>query len=703
MGERVKTLVDEVGLCVVNADSLRIRSCQQHDEENTWSARASNVFLCALVAACHCRKLEDVRGILHVLTEEVIFPMHNDQPFAFGGDSHSEETGFEHSTWNKLESLEGVVMGQLVKLNPKNAVKNTLATVGDYNPFSINAAVALKCCDRDGCECKLMGQLVTNLGIRGRCDPVLALEAFLRCMHHERASREGYGVVAVPLRGILLLCIDALSSVSDDIPQLSSFAPDEFTTDNDSWVLVLQKRIASLDAPTRGFVAMVHCYLLLSRHTPVTADYRNLVVGTSLVRLMYSTAEGLYYHRAHATDDVDRGQFTTYAKSYVLVKLMSSALVTAKSVKAWHSDGPSLVPLARLLSLSWQEHLPREHDLAAASDSLRSRLVLLDTPSELSKKKDFKYWSVRNIECYNPYGLLQENNKLSTHGLLKENNKLSTYGLGVAKMLSSGTNMKCNAFHVLTALPMATSLDAQHQSSYETNLDSSPIFAPAGRAPGLLTALVYRYMNSALATMDVDKKVSGLLEWLAFSRNAVYYPALLTRTHVPPKRELEGVSVKDPGNLMDLLTLLVFMPCQRPTLESPNLSAFALSQAELSLALSHLPDACRQLALVFFCLERITFGLLEKVGGSLLKEGNLNKITECPSVLNNAIRAEMVKLKGEREHAYQVYKQLFETLEHIVVDKDFHPLSIVVASKALDKITDRMDDAMVLFSKLTEL
>lgn len=730
------TIFDAAGMCVVNGKSLEWRYASAQKDENEYIDRVSSEFLSGIVAMSHCANLDQIKRKVKKMGKLLILDIHNSESMAKMPSFCADAKG-ESSVEDALSRTMSVISPHNIlslfledqdnKKKPEDIVDRLRKIFKGYNPLSIHEVVVFRRCGQDNCSCGRLAELVDDMNNERPCDPVQALMAFFKCMNHFRLPCPGDSVslcaapvmakiphneiLIVPLRRILLLCVDILSSFGhlEDIPLLSSFSPREFDENNSKWRTALKRRIEALPRLSQGFLAMVHCYLHLSRYTPVTADHFNLFIGITCARLMYSTAETLYCHQANATRSADDGKFDAYSKAYVPIKLMSAPLVLAKSVMAWRDEEASLAPLVQLISSHWQNWLPSPEDLDKASSAIVSQLNHMASPSKLiNHKVTSQARNVRNIECYKPYGFVV-------------GDVVSPESAALTKPISNGNNIACNALHVLPTLELVSSLapnSKESQATFESCVMPGSDSYSTGRALGFFTALVNQIVCSASIKSPPEnlfdhlmKRMAQLLNSVMFTKNCVCLHTLLNVTHLPSTNILRNPV--DPNSKFDFRRLAVFMPWQRPTVPGSNVSALGLSQLELSLSRDKSWTA--NLAFVYFFLERICFEyikslftLITETDGGLEMGAQLfgamtsaddNRKAKADQLAESAIQKTRVAWFGAvsstQTRNILFSRELFSTLYTIVVDKDMDPLSIINCSNAIGNLVEGLDDMLV--------
>nr|BDW09874.1 MAG: wsv332-like protein [Marsupenaeus japonicus pemonivirus] len=788
------TLVDAAGMCIVNGKSVQRRIESAGPDENGFLDWASPKFLAGLITLSHGGSLDAMPQTVLTLAELLVNHIHTPQAEGRLSSFQAHKPGVTadggvspvvdrlmKSTLSALnprdlmsifvedydDAIDGSVAGDRISTKTLKAVVNRLISVfRGHNPLAINRVVVLRRCQPDlgDCSCHRLAGLVDRLDAPGECDPLQALLAFAMCMNHRRIdnspgdelSAEALpsvsraclgdgGMLVVPLRKILLLCIDMFSQDAvisqSNAPLLASIAVEGASDENEEWVAALQARVAVMPRNTQAFLALVHCYLHFSRHKSVTADHFNLFLGVTCARILYSTAEMLYCHRSNATQEVDNGLFLSYLSAFVPITLMSAPLTIARAVNSWRNGEASISPVVSVLSSKWNRFLPTPEALENASGALIAQRYELMKPSRLLNNArgnlSSEARSIRGVECYKCFGVFKDD----------RSGTLSTEGLGLAMKASDGHNIACNALHLLPVLDMADRLRASSslpQATFDACVLPGATDHSSGRALGFLTGLVNRHVCSTPLSVAADsdsaqmesviKRVGMLLETVYFPRRYLSSEVLMGSTHLPHKKILLRSNDTSVGkrhrteSAIDARGIVLFLPWQRPNISESNVSALGVSQIEMSLC--HDPGWTDRLALAYFFLERISFAFVKNLFAvtaegegegcpslaQLLGSQNVDQAhrqSATKQFLDSAIaKTKASWMSGLRQRKNcadtdispeeilnspnsQRSANLFSLLYNIVVTADLDPLTIAMSAKSVVGLVESMDDLLL--------
>lgn len=749
-------------MCVVNTKSITERISFMDAEEFNYVSNISSQFLTYFIRLAHCPDANKVKdagfSMLRLLLNSVFD--NNSMKNKFVSYKSTQDLAAEvSSSKNVGEAIISSIMGSLDPiailtniLDESGGENDTLSKGMDgilsilegYNPIKLDDFIMLEKCNRgQGCvACSSLQRTLIHINTQS---PNEALLYLLRCLNHRRLNFGGDiesarasttfvqnennpRVIIVPLRNLLLSCIDFLAD-DNSTRTLSSITNDGGANIlySEMWVSSLYERVKRLQLYDRAFICQVYAFLIFSRHRQQTGDCIKQFLYTIFARFLYSATEILFCANENASKEVDGGNFLNYIEGWTNTSVMSSTLNTMKAYQSWRNEGSSAAPVLNLFSGQWKKHYSNSEALARVGADMAKFICSMANPTRLggggrnntTTSGLDSIRSVRQAEKYIPFGFVEQ-----YRGFLK----ILPKGISLhARNHSNGNNIPCNCFHILSGIKggemLGPTTEAANQAAFSKIITPGGVENGTGKVMGLITAYIDKtILGSTIPAnpSDFEKRVNKFVIDIIFSKTMIHEESVNHCKTVPDHRiwlnpVTTGQSI---ARCFDTRIYTLFLLWQRPCVEYPNVSALTASQLELML--SRDPKWAEFITRIFFIMERVSFqladaivktvhknsaglgadGVLKLVLPSNLKDaGVAQKLIDCS--LNTVFRdwttassgnADIINMNGAKA---QYTSKLYDLLHKIVIENDMDPACVITYSKFLCNYVKLMDELLM--------
>lgn len=729
-------IIDEAGMCVVNTKSITDRFSVMEDEEIKYVANISGQFLTNLVRLAHCPDVNKVKEaavrMLRLLLNNVY-------------DNHSIKNKFVSfiAKSELVEAPSSQKIGQMLmgSLDPvailshllddgsgdklSGSISSMFSVLKGYNPLKLDDLVVLEKCN-GGVGCKACISLQQTLELGDNSPPVEALLYFLRCMNHQRLNFGGdlesakasstfnknYNnpkIIIIQLRNLLLNCLDFLGGGT-----LSNIIGND---ENEMWLQSLHNTVNNIPVQERAFISQVYCFLIFSRHRQNSGDCIKQFLYTIFARFLYSATEIMFCATENASIDVDDGKFLKYLQGLTNTVVMSSPLMTTKAFLTWRNEGSSVAPILSLLTGQWRQNYQNVKDLTRVGSELVECISDMAKPTRLGVSRIGgttsgldSVRSVRQAERYIPFGFVSQHRGSLT---------LSSKGVSMqARNHSTGDNIACNCFHVLSGVRGAECLgpdNNQHQATFEKILSPKGVENGTGQVLGLITSYIDKTILGCSVPRnktEFEKRVTQFVQDIIFTKTLLHEDTVNNVKKVPHSKFWNNpvVTGGDQARCLDTRTYTLFLLWQKPSIPDTNVSALTASQLEL--LMSRGPEWVAFITRIFFIMERVSFQLADAIvknvkggEGKFILPSQFQEATQAQRLIDNSLNAvyrdwtnaesrvgEIIQLTGfKAQYTMEVYNLLYK----IVIEHDMDPSIIINHSEFLCNIVNSMDDLLM--------
>ena len=686
--------------------------------KNLWGENemiAQKLALCVL-EDIHMNRENYFRSFRDRKTEEIRQQQHEKQ------QQQDSENALYNSLLGVIDPIQ--LLNVFMPTNEKNpdgsdvsaasvAIKRTLEVLKGFNPIQLDDFVVLKMCRGDAicnsdghCSsvCRQL-QTETNKMVKENdySKALNLLMMFFRCMDHKRvhfggdgslfdvfvASRQAHmtlplnmeDCIVFPLRRVLLACIDFIAA--DKNYSVSRVLCRDWSGDANTPTVVeinntLTESTKKMSLEERAFLSMVYSFLIFSKFVAASADTLNRFLYVLIARFVYTAAEILWCERENSSELSDGGKFLRYVSAFVPAVCMANPFVVEQAVAAWKdNESDTLGPIVRLLDDGWSSgHTPEKNtSLKILSEELKRMLEVFSRHSHLvwhpksNKKTRFtgldNIRSVRYNEYYVPYGIIESCNRGSV--------QISSRNLPLSCRHSSGSNIRCNGFTLLSHFPGCEQLGPNGNSPHaEFPGALIPLGDTKTQDSGRFLGFITNYIDKEFIQDRGINNTGNYIGHRVLEKTAVCLETI-SKCYTLPNRDQLGVFSRGRGTgvvttaggenkhcvAAQLRSLIVYLPWQRPNIPRPNLSALAASQLELMMSRStqYFPTITKN----YFHLERVCFqvtsaafkSISEEMGApnALKKEATVATAedpyhTLAPFGVNNAQEAQAIMEKA---------------------------------------------------------
>nr|BDV50174.1 MAG: wsv332-like protein [Chiromantes dehaani nimavirus] len=738
----IPAVIDETGMCVVNIKSITQRISSMTTEEFNYVSDISSQFLTHFIRLAHCPDANEVKDAAFSMFKLLLNSIFDSDSMKnkFVSYKSTQDLATESSS---SKNVGEAIMSVIGSLDPITILTNILndgssgggndtlskgifSVLEGYNPLKLDDLIMLEKCKKgQGCGActQLQRTLITS--------PNEALLYLLRCLNHRRFNFGGNiesarasstfiknannpCVIIVPLRNLLLNCVDATGTLS----KISASNGEGTSDSNEMWVRSLYESVKRLQLHERAYISQIYTFLIFSRHRQQTGDCIKQFLYTIFARFLYSATEILFCANENASEEVDKGKFIAYIKAWINTSAMSCTLNTMKAYQSWRNEGSSVAPVLNLFSGKWKKHYTNSETLVKVGLDIAEFICSMakpikgrndDTTSGLDSVR-----SVRQADKYIPYGFVEQH-----RGFLR----ILCTGLGAhAKNFSNGNNIPCNCFHVLSRIKggeiLGPTTQAVNQATFIKAITPGGVENGTGKIMGLITAYIDKTILGSVLPADDNKikeRENKFMEDIIFSKTLIHEESMNRKT-VPDKRRLTTIPITTTAKCLDTRIYALFLLWQRPCVEYSNVSALTASQLELMLSKDS--KWAEFITRIFFIMERVSFQLVDAIfkndGLSVLfsstntdaiqklMDSSINIVfkdwaattstEDCAAATSSSSSSSTEATVGAKA---QYSSELYRILHEIVIEKDMDPAYVIQHSDFLCDYVKYLDELML--------
>nr|BDT63529.1 MAG: wsv332-like protein [Pasiphaea japonica whispovirus] len=765
--ESVNFIKDETSSCVVNVHSIKQRLHANDEQEMEYVQHISAKFLTHLIRIAHCRDANNIKAAAYSLIRLSLNDIFSSNARALhlrsfnlapasslSATASNSNCNVESATKTFMTQMLGcldpaVIIstilgssssdGNVEGDNLLTAVDGMMSVLNNYNPLKLDDIVMLEICNV-GNGCDACHGLVKALNDEILTDAMLF---FLRCINHNRFNFGGdsqsacaseqclnlanaQNTVVVPLRKIMLGCLNVqLLNFGDNI---------DYSDTDEQWLTMLYESVNKTSLFDRAIVAHLYAYMMFSRHRVQSGDCIKQFLYTIFVRFIYSATEILFCKDENSSAEFDNHNFLDYVEAMTNVSALSSSLNVVSAFRSCIVKGASVAPLLDIISSDWKKNYKTSCDIHAVGLSLSNCITDMMKTSRFIKKNSNKNTSgldsvrsVRQVEKYIPFGIIQSNNGCNLA-------KISNLGISLpARNYSNGHNFNCNSFHILPNIKGCESLGpaagAAHQSAFEQVINTENSERGTGKILGLITGLIDKVgLKTELPTDEeqIKQKNKEFMKNVIFSRHLIDQDIVSGGCFIPHSSSLKNPQISsDEGKYFDTRVHTLLLVWQKPNIWMPNLSSLTTCQLELLLSRDRKWDYL--ISRNIFNIERISFqtasAIIQNINSEKTEGLNSNNNTNryggildiiLPSHLRNPQNAQKLVdssiNKVQRDWSFasnkrllnqdmgvkaQFTDELYEILFDMVVNNDLKPSVLIASSKFLCNYINCMDELLM--------
>ena len=753
-------------MCVVNTPGIIKRLAAMGSEESSYVSNVSTHFLTHLIRLAHCPDANKATNaaismmrLLHndifdnnaLENKFVTYRSQQDIARATDGGKDTDRISLGQALATSLmDSLDPVAVlsslfddvtgdGDIISSN----ANRLLSVLQGYNPLKLDDIIVLKVCHNGGgcAACMMLKKTLADVDpAHGHARaPNEALLYFLRCMNHCRfdfggdleSARASHtfqqlecgdpGVVVVPLRNMLLACID-LSADNDNTRTLANISEgfavegDAFSDCNRMWVQSLYREVQKIDIQNRAIFSQVYAYMIFSRHRQQSGDCIKQFLYTLFARFLYSATEILFCPEENSSCDVDQGSFISYREAMTNTAAMGSTLFTMKAFLSWRKEGASAAPILSLLTGGWKKNYGTVESLTSVGADMAKCICDLAKPNRLGGRNIAtsgldSIRSIRQTEKYIPFGFVEAH-----RGTLR----LLQTGVGIfPRIHSTGDNIPCNCFHVLPCIAGGQALGPMgvgSQSSFVGALTPGGLNRDTGNVLGLITGYIDKAVLGTTApanSVDSERRVNKFVRDFMFNKTTIHDASVRDCRNMPHSSFWSNAVIPVMNQectpmCTDTRTYVLFLIFQRPNVEYPNVSALTASQLEL--LLSRDPKWADFITRIYFNMERVSFQMTDAIAkngisggaGGIFRQASFFSPGLFDCCLGKVFREWRAALSTSDGNVTEVLgakaqftSDLYQMLYKIIIEEDMNPSVLISFSSFLRNYVRNMDEILV--------
>nr|BDT63418.1 MAG: wsv332-like protein [Sesarmops intermedium nimavirus]GBG35567.1 wsv332-like protein [Sesarmops intermedium nimavirus] len=742
----IPAVIDETGMCVVNIKSITQRISSMTTEEFNYVSDISSQFLTHFIRLAHCPDANEVKDAAFSMFKLLLNSIFDNDSMKnkFVSYKSTQDLATESSS---SKNVGEAIMSVIGPLDPIAILTNILndgsseggggndtlsksifSVLEGYNPLKLDDLIMLEKCGEEGQGCSACSQLQRTL----ITSPNEALLYLLRCLNHRRFNFGGNiesarasstfiknennpCVIIVPLRNLLLNCVDATGTLSKISASNGEGTDVLYSDSNEMWVSSLYESVKRLQVHERAYLSQIYAFLIFSRHRQQTGDCIKQFLYTIFARFLYSATEILFCANENASEEVDKGKFLAYIKGWINTSAMSCTLNTMKAYQSWRNEGSSVAPVLNLFSGKWKKHYINSETLAKVGLDIADFICSMANPikgrsDDITTSGLDSVRSVRQADKYIPYGFVKQH-----RGSLRI---LPTGISAHAKQYSNGNNIPCNCFHVLSRIKggeiLGPTTQAVDQATFIKAITPGVVENGTGKIMGLITAYIDKtILGSVLPANDKEckERENKFMEDIIFSKMMIHEESMNHCKTVPPKRMLTNpitTMQRSIAKCFDTRIYALLLLWQRPCVEYSNVSALTASQLELMLSKD--PKWAEFITRIFFIMERVNFQLVDAIFkndglGVLFSPTNTDAIQKLmDSSINIVFKdwAAATSSSSSTENTTntvgakaQYSSELYDILHKIVIEKDMDPACVIQYSHFLCGYVKYLDELLL--------